>query len=191
MRGFKMPTKEIVADTESKMKKALEILQGELKSVRSGMASTGLVENIRADFYGTPTPLKQMATLATPQMDMIVIKPFDPTSIKEIEKAIKASDLSIAPIVDGKIIRLNIPALSEERRRQLVQQAKQTGEQTKVATRNIRRDANKLLEKQQKDKLITEDDLEKGKKQVDDIIKKYADKVDELIKSKSDEIMLD
>ncbi len=186
-----MPTKEIVADTESKMKKALEILQGELKSVRSGRASTGLVENIRAGFYGTPTPLKQMATLATPQMDMIVIKPFDPTSIKEIEKAIKASDLSIAPIVDGKIIRLNIPALSEERRRQLVQQAKQTGEQTKVTTRNIRREANKLLEKQQKDKLITEDDLEKGKKQVDDIIKKYADKVDELIKSKSDEIMVD
>ena len=186
-----MPTKEMVADTEAKMKKALEILRGELKTVRSGRASTGLVENIRADFYGTPTPLKQMATLATPQMDMIVIKPFDPTSIKEIEKAIKASDLSIAPIVDGKIIRLNIPALSEERRRQLVQQAKQTGEQTKVTTRNIRREANKLLEKQQKDKLITEDDLEKGKKQVDDIIKKYADKVDELIKSKSDEIMLD
>jgi len=186
-----MPTKEMVADTESKMKKALEILQGELKTVRSGRASTGLIENIRADFYGTPTPLKQMATLATPQMDMIVIKPFDPASIKEIEKAIKASDLSIAPIVDGKIIRLNIPALSEERRRQLVQQAKQTGEQTKVTTRNIRREANKLLEKQQKDKLITEDDLEKGKKQVDDMIKKYADRVDELIKSKSDEIMLD
>ncbi|MHC4435637.1 MAG: ribosome recycling factor [Planctomycetota bacterium] len=186
-----MSTKEIVADTESKMKKALDILQGELKTIRSGRASTGLVENIRADFYGTPTPIKQMATLATPQMDMIVIKPFDPASIKEIEKAIKASDLSIAPIVDGKIIRLNIPALSEERRRQLVQQAKQTGEQTKVTTRNIRREANKLLEKQQKDKLITEDDLEKGKKQVDDIIKKYADKVDELIKSKSDEIMLD
>ena len=186
-----MPTKEMVADTESKMKKALEILQGELKTVRSGRASTGLVENIRADFYGTPTPLKQMATLATPQMDMIVIKPFDPASIKEIEKAIKASDLSIAPIIDGKIIRLNIPALSEERRQQLVQQAKQTGEHTKVATRNIRREAIKLLEKQQKDKLITEDDLEKGKKQVDDIIKKYADKVDELIKSKSGEIMLD
>ena len=186
-----MPTKEIVADTESKMKKALDILQGELKTIRSGRASTGLVENIKADFYGTPTPIKQMATLAAPQMDMIVIKPFDPGSIKEIEKAIKASDLSIAPIVDGKIIRLNVPALSEERRRQLVQQAKQTGEQTKVTTRNIRREANKLLEKQQKDKLITEDDLEKGRKQVDDIIKKYTDKVDELIKSKSDEILLD
>jgi ribosome recycling factor len=173
------------------MKKATEVLHDELKSVRSGRAATGLIENIRADFYGTPTPLKQMATLATPQFDMIVIKPFDPGSIKEIEKAIKASDLSIAPIVDGKIIRLNIPALSEERRQQLVQQAKQTGEQTKVVIRNLRRDANKHLEKQQKDKIITEDDLEKGKKQVDDITKRYIDKVDRLIKDKSDEIILD
>lgn len=186
-----MPTSEIVSDTESKMKKAVEILQDELKSVRTGRASTGPVENIKADFYGTPTPLKQMATLATPQMDMIVIKPFDPSSIKDIEKAIKASDLSIAPIVDGKIIRLNIPPLSEERRKQLVQQARQAGEQTKITTRNIRRDANKQLEKEQKDKLITEDDVEKGKKQIDDITKKYVDKVDELIKAKSDEIMLD
>lgn len=186
-----MPTNSIVSDTESKMKKAVEVLHGDLKAVRSGRAATGLVENIKADFYGTPTPLKQMATLAAPQVDMIVIKPFDPASIREIEKAIKASNLSIAPIVDGKIIRLNIPALSEERRRQLVQQAKQAGEQNKVGIRNIRRDANKHLEKQQKDKLITEDDLEKGKKQVDDITRQYTERVDELIKNKSDEIMLD
>ncbi|MFH1719283.1 MAG: ribosome recycling factor [Planctomycetota bacterium] len=186
-----MPTKGTVADTESKMNKAVEILHDELKTVRSGRASTGLVENIKADFYGTPTPLKQMATLATPQMDMIVIKPFDPASIKEIEKAIKASDLSIAPIVDGKIIRLNIPTLSEERRKQLVQQAKQTGELAKVSIRNIRRDANKHLEKVQKDKAITEDDLEKAKKQIDDVTKQLSDKVDELIRHKSDEIMLD
>jgi len=186
-----MPTKGTVSDTESKMNKALEVLHDELKTIRSGRASTGLVENIKADFYGTPTPLKQMATLATPQMDMIIIKPFDPASIKEIEKAIKASDLSIAPIVDGKIVRLNIPTLSEERRKQLVQQAKQTGEQTKVSIRNIRRDANKHLEKLQKDKAITEDDLEKAKKQIDDLTKQLTDKVDELIRHKSDEIMLD
>jgi len=157
-----MPVNSIISESESKMKKAVEVLHDELKSVRSGMASTGLVENIKADFYGTLTPLKQMATLAAPQVDMIVIKPFDPASIKEIEKAIKASDLSIAPIVDGKVIRLNIPALSGERRKQLVQQAKQAGEQTKVGIRNIRRDAIKHLEKQQKDKLITEDDLKNG-----------------------------
>jgi len=137
---LKMPMKAILSDSESKMKKSVEVLQDELKAVRSGRASTGLIENIKADFYGTPTPLKQMATLAAPQVDMIVIKPFDPASVKDIEKAIKASDLSIAPIVDGKIIRLNVPSLSGERRRQLVQQAKHTGEQTKVGIRNIRRE---------------------------------------------------
>jgi len=186
-----MPTKGTVADTESRMKKVVEILHDELKTIRSGRASTGLVENIKADFYGTPTPLKQMATLAAPQVDLIVIKPFDPTSIKEIEKAIKASDLSIAPIVDGKVIRLNIPTLSEERRRHLVQQAKQSGEQAKVNIRNLRRDANKLLEKLEKDKAITEDDLKNGKKQIDDVTKQCSDNVDQMIKSKSDEIMLD
>ena len=186
-----MPAKEILSESESKMKKAVEVLHDELKAVRTGRASTGLVENIKADYYGTPTPLKQMATLATPQVDVVVIKPFDPTSTKEIEKAIKNSDLSIAPIVDGKLIRLNIPSLSEERRRQLVQQAKQTGEQTKVGIRNIRREANKQLEKQHKDNLITEDDLKRGKKQIDDITKEYTDKVDAVIKDKSDEIMLD
>ena len=186
-----MPTKAIVSDTESKMKKALDVLHDELKTVRSGRASTGLVENIKADYYGTPTPLKQIAALAAPQADTIVIKPFDPSAIKEIEKAIRNSDLSIAPIVDGKLIRLNIPPLSEERRQHLVGQAKQLGEQAKVSIRNIRREANKQLEKQQKDKIITEDDLQTGKKQIDDITKKYSDKVDVIIKNKSNEIMLD
>ncbi len=186
-----MSTKEIVSDNESKMKKAVEFLQDELKVVRTGRASTGLVENLKVDYYGTPTPLKQMATLATPQADMVVIKPFDPSSVKDIEKAIKNSDLSIAPIMDGKLIRLNIPSLSEERRQQLVGQAKQMGEQAKVSIRNIRRDANKHLEKEQKDKIITEDELDKGKKQVDDITKECVDKVDLVVKKKSDEIMLD
>ncbi|UCG58030.1 MAG: ribosome recycling factor [Phycisphaerales bacterium] len=186
-----MPTKRVVSDVESKMKNAVEVLHDELRAFRSGRASPALVEHLKVDYYGTPTPLKQLATTATPQADMIVIKPFDPASIKDIEKAIKSSDLSIAPIVDGKFIRLNIPPLSEERRRQLVQQARQTGEQTKVIIRNIRRDANKQLEKQQKDKLITEDDLTVGKKRIDDITKENTDKVDEIIKNKADEIMLD
>jgi len=186
-----MPTKKIVSEYESKMRKAVGVLRDELKAVRTGRASTGLVENIKVDYYGTATPLKQIATLATPQADMIVIKPFDPASVKEIEKAIKSSDLSIAPIVDGKIIRLNIPPLSEERRRQLAAQAKQMGEQTKVSIRNIRREANKQLEKEQKDKVITEDDLQGGKKRVDDITRKYTDQVDSIVTDKSDEIMLD
>jgi ribosome recycling factor len=185
-----MPAKEIVNDTEIKLKKAIEVLHNELKTVRSGSASTGLVENIRADFYGTPTPLKQMATLAAPQADTIIIKPFDPSSIKEIEKAIKNSDLSIAPIIDGKVIRLNIPSLSGERRQQLVQQTKKIGEQTKVSIRNIRRDSVRNLEKEEHDKIITEDDLDKGKVRIDELTKKYSDDVDKVVKHKSDEIML-
>ncbi len=186
-----MPVKETISESESKMKKAVEVLHDQLRAVRTGRASTGLVENIKVDYYGSATPLKQISTLVTPQADMIVIKPFDPASLKEIEKAIKNSDLSIAPIVDGRFIRLSLPPLSEERRKQLVTQAKQTGEQTKVGIRNIRRDTIKHLEKQQKDKIITEDNLENGKKQIDDVTKKFSDKVDKMVKHKSDEIMLE
>jgi ribosome recycling factor len=186
-----MPVKEVVTDAESKMKKTLEVLHNELKTLRTARASTALVENIKVDYYGTPTPLKSLAALSTPQPDLIVIKPFDPASVKDIEKAIKNSDLSLAPIVDAKLIRLSIPPLTEERRRQLVGQVKQIGEQSKIGLRNIRRDANKHLEKHQKDKLITEDDLKKGSKQIDDITKKYTDDIDSAVKHKSDEIMLD
>jgi len=186
-----MPAKETLNDCQSKMDKAVGVLKDELKTVRTGMASTGLVENLRVDYYGSPTPLKQLATFATPQPDTIVIKPFDPASIGEIEKAIKNSDLSISPILEGKLIRLNVPPLSEERRKQLAAQVSHQGEQTKVSIRNIRRDANKQLEKLQKDKLITEDDTEKGKKQIDDTTKKHSEQVDKLIRDKSNEIILE
>jgi ribosome recycling factor len=186
-----MAVKEIVQENKAKMNKAVEVLADELRAVRTGRASTGLVENIKADYYGTPTPIKIIAALSTPQHDMIMIKPFDPGSVKEIEKAIKNSDLSLAPIVDRGLIRLVIPPLNEERRRELVTKVKQMGELAKVSIRNIRRDAIKHLEKQQKDKVITEDDLQHGKKQIDDITKEYIDKVDSAVKSKSDEIMLD
>ena len=186
-----MPVKKVVSEHENKMKKAVEALQTSLKSLRTGRASTGLVENLMVEYYGTPTALKQLATLATPQSDSIVIKPFDPSVLKDIERAIKNSNLSLAPIEDGKIIRLNIPPLSEERRKQIVGQAKQLGEQAKVSLRNIRRDANKQLEKEQQDKLITEDDRDKGKKQIDDLTKDFSKEVDSTIKAKSDEIMFE
>ena len=185
-----MPIQKIIAEHKSKMVKAVEVLQNELKSLRTGRASAGLVENIKVECYGTTVPLKQIATLATPQADSIIIKPFDPSSVKDIEKAIKASDISIAPIVEGKIIRLSIPPLSEERRKQLAAQAKQMAEQAKVSIRNLRRDTIKQLEKEEKDGLITEDDSEKGEKQIDDITKEDTDKIDTLVKAKSDEIML-
>jgi len=186
-----MAVKEIISDNENRITKAVEFFQAELRTVRTGRASGGLVENIKVDYYGNPTHLKQLATIATPDADMIVIKPFDPASVKDIEKAIKNSELSLAPVVDGKVVRLNIPPLSEERRKQLVQQVKQMGEQAKVGIRNIRRDVNKYLEDEKKNKIITEDELEKGKKQIDNLTKQYVDKIDSTIKAKSDEIMLD
>jgi ribosome recycling factor len=186
-----MPTQKIIAEHENSMKKAVEFLQVELRSVRTGRASAGLVENLSVEYYGTPTPLKQMATIATPEGDMIIIKPFDPAALKEIEKAIKNSELSLAPILDGKVIRLSVPPLSGERRDQLAQQVKQLGEKAKVSVRNIRRDANKVLDEEQKNKVITEDDRDKGKKDIDNLTKKFTDKIDAVVKAKSDEIMLD
>lgn len=186
-----MATLAVVSESRSKMQKAVEVLQDDLKAFRGGRATPALVEHIKVEYYGSPTPMKALATISAPEADMLVIKPFDPASVKDIEKAIKSSDLSIAPIVEGKFIRLNIPPLSEERRRHLVQQAKQAGEQTKISIRNVRRDANKGLEKQEKDKQITEDDLNTAKKQIDDITKEFSDKVDSLVTHKSDEIMKD
>ncbi len=186
-----MSLQTVISESKSKMQKAVDVLQDELKAFRGGRATPALVEHVRVDYYGSPTPLKSLATISAPEADMLVIKPFDPASLKDIEKAIKNSDLSIAPVVEGKFIRLNIPPLSEERRRQLVQQAKQSGEQTKVSVRNVRRDAIKQLEKQEKDGEITEDDLNSGKKQMDDLAKEFSDKTDKLVAHKSDEIMKD
>ena len=186
-----MPVKEIISQHKSKMEKAVQFLADELKAARTGRASTALVENIRVEYYGSPTPLKQLASLAAPQADLIVIKPFDPAVLKDIEKAIKNSDISIAPILDGKMIRLSIPPLSEERRRQIVNQVKQAGEQAKISLRNIRHDTLKEFQRQEDAKLITEDDHENGKKQIDDLTKEYTNKIDNLVKTKSDEIMKD
>ncbi|RKY09795.1 MAG: ribosome recycling factor [Planctomycetota bacterium] len=186
-----MPVKQIVEEHARHMAMAVEFLQNELRSVRTGRASTGLVENLMVDYYGSKTPLKQLATIATPEAATVAIKPFDPASLKDIEKAIRNSDLSLSPIVDGKIVRLSIPPLSVERRKQLTQQVKQMGEKAKVSVRNIRRDANKHLDEEQKGKIITEDERDKGKKDVDNLTKEYTDKVDAVIKAKSDEIMLD
>ena len=184
-----MSLQQSVTDNDNKMKKTLEHLHEELRGVRTGRASTGLVDHLRVEYYGNPTPLKSLATLSIPQADQILIKPFDPACIKDIEKAIKASDLSMTPMVDGKMIRLSVPPLSGERRKQLVGQVKQMGEQSKVTIRNIRRDTIKHLEEQEKAGTITEDDLDKGKKQIEGHTKDYTDKVDAQVKLKSDEIM--
>jgi ribosome recycling factor len=186
-----MSTDSVTSGTRQAMEKAVEFFASELRGIRTGRASTGLVENLKVEYYGSPTPLKQMAMLAVPQADQIVIKPFDPSSIKDIEKAIKSSDLSMSPVSDGKIIRLTMPPLSGERRTQLVHQVKHLAEQARVSIRNIRRDGIKELEELEDAKLITEDELEKGKKDMDNITKDCTGKVDTLLKTKSDEIMKD
>ena len=180
---------EIMLLTEEKMDKAVDHLKHEFKGLRTGRASTALIENINVEYYGTPTPMKQVGNLSAPEANLIVIKPFDTSCIKDIEKAIIASDLGLNPQNDGRIVRLAVPPLSGERRQQLSNQVKQLAEQAKVSVRNSRRDGNKSLDQGEKDKVFTEDDRDKAKKEVDDLTKKHTENIDSLMKAKTDEIM--
>jgi len=184
-----MDVDEILLDGEDRMDKAVDFLRSEFRMIRTGRASTALVENIKVDYYGAPTPLKQLANLSVPETNLIVIKPFDTSVIKDIDKAIMASPVGITPNSDGRIIRLVMPPLSGERRQQLAQQIKQMAEQARVSVRNVRRDANKHIDQAQKDKEITEDDRDDAKKEVDELTKKYVEQIDELLKVKTEEIM--
>ena len=186
-----MPTKQIISEHQKTMISTMDHLHHELKGIRTGRASTGLVDNLRVEYYGSPTPLNQLATLSAPDATSIVIKPFDPACLKDIVKALTISDLNLPPNADGKVVRLTIPPLSEDRRKQIVTQVKHIGENSKVSIRNIRRDANKQLDDEQKAKLISEDDRDKGKRDIDDLTKKFVGKVDDSIKAKSEEIMTD
>lgn len=183
-----MSYESIIDETKEKMDKAIEFLKIEYRAIRTGRASTALVENIKVDYYGSQTSLKQLANLSTPDPTVIMIKPFDTNSVKDIEKAILASSLGITPNSDGKILRLNIPPLSGERRQQLAQAIKQIAEQSRVTIRNARRDANKHLEQEQKNKDLTEDDRDEGKKEVDELTKKYTEQVEELLQAKTTEV---
>jgi len=184
-----MDIDEIAFEAEEKMEKAVTFLRNEFRTIRTGRASPALVDSIRVDYYGASTSLKDLANLSAPEANLIVIKPFDPGCIKEIEKAILASSLGITPNCDGRIIRLVVPPLSGERRQQLAQQIKQIAEHARVSIRNARRDANKKLDQAQKDKTLTEDERDKGKKDIDDLTKKYIDQTDKALRSKTDEVM--
>lgn len=184
-----MPYDDILLEAEERMEKSLHFLQDEYTKVRSGRAAPGLVENIKVDYYGTETPLKQIAAIGAPEPRLLVIRPFDPSSVQAIEKSILKSDIGITPSSDGKLIRLAIPPLSEERRKQIVGQTKQMAEEAKVAIRNERRDAIKLADKEKKDGQMTEDELEQFKKDVQETTDEYTDKVDELHKAKSEDLM--
>jgi ribosome recycling factor len=184
-----MDYEEIVLETADKMEKCVEHFTHEMKGVRSGRASPGLVEGIRVNYYGAQTPLGQMAQISVPEPRQLAIKPFDASQIQEVAKAIQASGLGINPAVDGKIIRLTMPPLSEEQRKKLVGLVKEKAEQAKVAIRAVRRDSNKHGDEGLKDRSLTEDDLKNLKEEIQEATKEHESKVDEILKKKVDELM--
>jgi ribosome recycling factor len=184
-----MSTDEILFEAEETMEKAVEHLRMELRGIRTGRANPGLVENIRVDYYGSPTPIKQLANIGVPEPAMLVIKPYDAGSCADIEKAILASNLGITPNSDNKVIRLQIPPLSEERRKQLVKLAKDYAEAQRIALRNVRRDALKRVEVLKKDEALPEDAATSAKEEVEDLTKKMVVKVDKILEEKTKELM--
>jgi ribosome recycling factor len=180
---------KVVKEVEAKMEKTLSSFKTDLNKVRTGRASLALFDDIRIDYYGTPTPLNQMATLAVPEPRLITIQPWDTSVIGEIEKAILKSELGVTPASDGKIIRITIPRLTEERRRELVKVVKKMSEGSKVSVRNIRREANDELKVLEKDKKISQDQLHQWMEKVQVSTDKYIKKVDEVLAVKEKEIL--
>ena len=184
-----MTTKEILHNTEEKMKKAIESVTREFSEVRTGRAHPGLVEGMHIDYYGTPTLLKQMASISVPDPHLITIQPWDPTAIVEIEKAIMKSNLGITPSNDGKVVRLSVPQLSKERRQELVKFIHKMSEDGRISLRTIRRDAKEALEKLEKDKAIPEDDKFRGIDELQKFVDKYTARIDEILKNKEKEVL--
>jgi len=184
-----MTTKEVMHQTEEKMKKALESMTREFSEIRTGRASPHLVEGLHIDYYGTPTLLKQLASIAVPDPHLITIQPWDLSAIVEIEKAIMKSNLGITPSNDGKIIRLTIPALSKERRQEMAKVVHKMTEEGRISLRTIRRDAKEHLEKLEKDKIVSEDEKFRGIDELQKIVDRYIAKVDELLKNKEKEVL--
>ncbi len=180
---------QIVKDAEDRLKKTAQSVRQQMAAVRSGKASTSLLDGVKVEYYGTPTPLNQVASISAPEPRLIIIQPWEKTIVDEVNKAIQAANLGVNPQVDGQIIRIPIPPLSEERRVELVKRVKDMGEQGKVAMRNIRRDSNDELKKAEKDKNISEDQMHDGLKKIQDLLDKYSKIIDEMIESKEKEIM--
>ncbi len=179
----------ILEDAEERMDKAVSVFQGELKSIRTGQATPGLVENITVNYHGSDTPLQELASIAVPDARMLMIKPFDPGSLKSIEKAIIKSDLGMTPDNDGNVIRLQIPKLSEERREKLVDRASELAEEARVSIRNIRREAIKEAEELEDEGEISEDALYRAKEDIQEMTDEHSDQVDELLSSKKEQIL--
>jgi len=179
----------VIKGVEAKMQGALDTLGREFAGVRTGRASTGLLEGMRVDYYGTATPVPQVASLSVPDPKTLLIQPWDASLLPAIEKAIMKSDLGLTPANDGKVIRLVMPPLNEERRKQLAKAVGKLAEDVRVAIRNIRHDANKKLKSMEKDKKISEDDGHRGQDQIQKITDKFIQRVDELLKKKEQEIL--
>ena len=184
-----MDQDEILMDAEERMEKAVSVVQGQLQGLRTGRATPGLVDSIRVEYYGSPTPLKQIATISCPEPQQIMIRPFDQGTLGDIAKAIQSSDVGLAPNSDGRVIRLNIPPLSTERRKQLVSRLKDLAEDGRVAIRNIRRDANKHADTAMKDKIMSEDLHDETKEEVQNLTKQYEGKINALVDAKEKDIM--
>jgi len=180
---------DIKRAVKEKMEGAVEHLRKELAGVRTGRASLALLDNIKVDYYGTPTPLRQVAALSVPESRQIAIQPWEPNLIVEIEKALLASDLGLTPSNDGKVVRINIPPLTEERRKDLGKHCKKLGEDSKVIVRNLRRDANEELKGLQKSGSLSEDALRKSQDEIQKLTDEYIKKIDEVIKNKENEIL--
>lgn len=175
--------------TTEKMEHALEHLKRELAGLRTGRASVALLDNIRVDYYGNLTPLRQVANIAVPESRLLTIQPYEQNMIREIEKAIQTSDLGLTPSNDGKLIRVPLPPLTEERRKELTKVCKKHGEEVKVQIRGFRRDGNEELKKLQKDTKLTEDDLRKSETEIQKITDQYIQKIDDVLKKKESEIL--
>jgi ribosome recycling factor len=182
-------TKDVMQNMKAHMDKSIDALRREYQKVRTGRANLGLLDDIKIDYYGTPSPLSQVATLAVPEPRTITIQPWESKMIQVIEKAIMNANMGLTPANDGKLIRLNLPALTEERRKEIVKQLKKMAEEAKVAVRNIRREANDELKKLEKDKKISEDDLKRAEKEVQDVTNSYVARIDEVLAHKEKEVM--
>ena len=183
-----MSADEILLDAEERMEKAISVLGDNLSGIRTGRATPGLVDSIKVEVYGSMQPLKQLASIGTPEPQQIVIRPYDAGTIKEIEKAIVAGDLGLNPQNDGRMIRLNVPPLSTEVRKKMVTRIKELAEDAKISIRNIRRDGNKAADNAEKAKELSEDDRDKIKEDVQDLTKKYETQASEMAKTRETEV---
>ncbi|NVN90976.1 MAG: ribosome recycling factor [Desulfuromonadales bacterium] len=181
--------KTILNDMKTHMEKTLGVLKNDFQKIRTGRASTSILDSVKVDYYGNPSPISQVATLAVPEPRLITITPWEPKLIPTIEKAIFNANIGLTPSNDGRAIRLSLPPLTEERRKEIVKDLKKKGEEDKIALRNIRRDAIDRLKKMEKEKAITEDELKKLEKEVQDSTKSFELKVDEAVANKEKEVM--